>query len=380
MKLSAQTARELEPGGVLRDHEVKGLQLRAWASGKSWTFYYRNRAGERRQPKLGDYPAISLDAARKLARELAERVARGEDPSAAKQAYRASPAVSELAAAYMEEHRAGAKPRTIEENERRLKLHILPQLGALKVADVEYTDIAKRLDAIAAASGPVCANRVRSLLSGLFAYAEHDARKWRPRGSNPVADTGKRPERPRRRKMEPAEFVRVAKALDQYALIYPRQIAVVRVALLAGTRITELATAKWRDLEGGNKIIRHDHKTQRTGEVREIVLPAQALEVMRALPTDPEGYIFGAGMNRYSVRTVWEIVRGVAGVPDLRVQDMRRTFASVALSSGFSLDLIGQLFGHRSTDTTRGYSWLETEAAETAAQRTADVISKRMAG
>ena len=379
-KLTAQAARELPAGRVLRDHEIRGLELHAKTSGRAWLFYYRNAAGVRRRPRLGYFPAIPFEVARKPAKDYSECVARGEDPSAQRSEYRASPTVADLADAFMQEHRIGRKPRTIEENERRLKLHILPQLGALKVCDVAHADVSKRLAAIEAESGPVCANRVRSLLSGLFAFAEHSDRAWRPRGSNPAQDTHKRPERPRRRKMEPHEFAAVARVLDDLEPVYPRQIAAIRVALLAGTRITELVTAKWADLEGGNKIIRHDHKTQRTGEVREIVLPAQALEIMGALPRDPGGYIFGAEMDRYRIRTVWERVRELAGCPDLRAQDLRRTFASVALSAGHSLDVIGQLFGHRHSDTTRTYAWLERNAAASAAQATADEISKRMQG
>lgn len=392
MKLSAQTARDLREGDVLRDHVVSGLELWAKKSGKFWFLYYRNAAGERRRPKLGEYPAIPLDKARELAKGWLQEVAKGNDPGADRAAYRAAPRVSDLIAEYLKLSETRDKPRTYEEKARRARVHINPhELASKKVVDVTLADVnaflahaaEKRLIAREGKKpltlgGRTCARHLRDFLSGCFDLAEHSDYKWRERGTNPVIDSLVFRPRKRRRHMQGDEWARIAEQLDIAQPEYPKRVAAIRVALLAGTRITELITAKRSQLHG-NQLVLAEHKTERTGDDRVIYLPQQALDIIATLTDDGSGLIFGP-MTRYDIRTVWERVRERAGCPDLRAQDLRRTFASAAKSAGKGLDVIGELFGHKDPGTTRSYAWLFDEAATKAAQETANEISKRMGG
>ena len=86
--------------------------------------------------------------------------------------------------------------------------------------------------------------------------------------------------------------------------------------------------------------------------------------------------MFGNGGLRY----VWKLARKAAGVPDLQLRDARRTFASVGLSNGTSLDAIGKHFGHTKTQTTEGYAWLLEDAAKALVNKTADQMAGLMAG
>jgi len=403
-ELTAATARDLQPAtgpdgkprpSKLKDHVVKGLELHCYPNGrKSWLLYYRAPSGAERRPKLGEYPLWKLDEAREEAKRWLKERDRGNDPSAARKAYKASPTVAEWADYWLAEECARAdKPRTLEEKQRRVRLHIKPRLGALKVADVKLKDINAALDYVAKHSGTTAARHVRSDLSGMFRFAEHDDHKLRPRYSNPVrdSDTFKKPKR--RRHMEGDEAPKVAEALDALAVRYPQRVAALWCILLAGTRVTELVTAR-RSWRAGDKIVLAEHKTDRTGDERVIVLPAQAVKIIDGLDDDGSGYIFGRELSnaakrqdgkvndraRWLIRTVWEEAREIAGCPDLRVQDFRRTFASAAKSAGRSIETVGELFGHKDIETTNGYSWLFDEAASAAAQDTANEIEKRMRG
>ncbi len=383
-KLTVQAARELRPGQTLKDHVVTGLQLRARATVKTWHVYYRGKDSLQRRPKLGTFPALSLEAARDAAKAVLARVARGDDPSSEWSALREAPRVADLWDHYWTHHALRRKtPRSREEDARNYRLHVQPYLAAARVADLKRHDIDTRLYAVANTSGDIAANRVRSLLVKMLAMAaDPNGLAWLPPGMSPATGAAKRVERARRRKAEPVELERIALALDDLAPSYPWQIAALRVMILCGSRVSELLTARRHELVG-NTIVKATHKTMKTGEDRRIVLPRQALDVIAALPAARNGYLFGPlGEHkepRHATRHVWEMVREKAGCPDLRQQDLRRTFASVAKSRGVSLDQIGEIFGHKQTQTTARYAWLYEDSSSAAVQAVADELSSKAA-
>lgn len=379
MKLSAQAARDLKPGAVLKDDKIKGLELHANEAGKVWKLYYRF-AREQRRPVIASYPAHSIENARELAQDWHQQLARGIDPQANRTAYATAPRVSDLCHEYVERWASKRdKPRTLEEKKRIIKLHVLPQLGHLRVVDAKLSDIDARLESVASKSGTGAARGVRAALSSMFRFAEHDDLKWRERYTNPVRDAKRYRPGKRRRHMEGHEAPAVARELDRLAAQYPERVAALWIILFAGTRVTELITAKRAQMRG-NTIVLTEHKTQRTGDDRTIVLPAQALAYIAKLKDDGSGFIFGRDVTRYHIFTVWDLARKAAGCPDLRVQDFRRTFASAAKSAGRSIETVGELFGHKERQTTDGYMWLFEEAATEAAQDTANELEKRMRG
>lgn len=383
MKLTAASARDLQAPGTIKDHIVRGLELRAKARGKYWFYYYRAPGGEQRRPKIGAYPAISVDAARDLARELAVKVAQGLDPSKARTDYRASPTVADLLAVYIAEHATVYKSQgAAEADERNARNHVLPVIGHLKVSEVQLSHINDVTQALGKAGKPVMANRVRALLRKMFNVAIYQKR-WILTGINPAGKGALSfPEFKRRRKVEPSEFEALSKALDALERAEPRNVAAIRCILLAGARITELATAPRSALARGIVSLQ-EHKTAATGDTREIYLPGQALAVIEALPDDGSGRLFGAGVDRFTVYRVWQKALEAAGLDTagkgrLRPQDLRRTFASLGISKSGDLDDIGELFGHKNVQTTRGYAWLYEDAKRLKVQEVADKVSGLM--
>lgn len=379
MKLSTQTANALLSGEVLKDHVVKGLQLRGNASGsKSWFFYHRVD-GDQRKPKIGEYPSLTIEAARAAAKTWHERIASGEDPSKVRQERRHAPTVAELAASYLDELQTRVelnlfKARSLADYAWYVQRHIVPALGRMKAVDVKPTDVVELLNKVGRKT-PVAANRLRATLSGMFGLAER--MQYRPAGSNPTRGAPHFLELKRERFATREECVAMARELAAMREEHPAAVAALLVILYAGTRVTELVTAA-KSQRLGAVLVLQRHKTERKGKPRRIYLPRQAVALIDSLRDDGSGLVFGAGLTRYVIFDVWRIAREKAGCTDLRVMDLRRTFGSAANSAGHALEQIGQVFGHEDPNTTRRYAHLFDDAARRMVQDTADELEQRM--
>lgn len=387
LKLTVEAARKSQPGEILRCHVVKGLELWTKETGAAWYLYYRNHAGDRRRPKLGNWPALPIERAREAAREMLERIAKGEDPSGERQRLRAASSFADLCDAYIAFKAQTNKPRSMEEIRRHVRV-AKAEIGDVRAEDVALPHVNRVLAAVAdrkhaagtqpcRMSAPVAANRQRETLRGILNYAERPSVGVRRPNTNPIGETAKNREHKRRVTADENDLRRLAAAFRVLSAIHPAEVAALLTILYCGTRVTELLSATARQYVGG-KITLDEHKTDRTGDARVIYAPAQAQRLIAAIQAKGargEALLFG-GIDRYSVFRVWEKARELSGCNlALTVRDLRRTFASVALSqAGASLDQIGELFGHRDTATTAGYSWLLDGAAKDISQRTADKI------
>lgn len=380
VQLSAKAARDLRPGETLRDHVVTGLSLRAGAAGKTWMLYYRVGKQERR-PALGKFPDLSLEAARAVAKEWKQRIARGEDPSADRQASRVAPTMQELADYYLNDW--GPKnyaAATLTDVRNAVRNEILPALGAkTPVRDVTVQAVARMVER-KAKTAKTRANRLRAYASKMFQLAESSTLGWRPKRSNPCRDEDvpHYTERKRRTHIKADEFAKLKVAFETQAIARPRHVACLYCILFGGTRVTEMASAKRAWLRG-NVLELREHKTaKRTGDVRSIVLPTQAIALLDNLPEHRDGSLFGPGVDKFSLWKVFKAARDAAGLPHIQVRDLRRTFASVAKTGGASLAQIGDIFDHGSPVTTARYAWLFEDAKGELVQSTADAMAALM--
>jgi len=375
MQLSYRAALDMQPGQVLRCSQVAGLILRCRKSERSWWYYYRHN-GRQRWLRLGVFPALTVDGAREAARARATAVAKGDDPATARKVARDAPAILELWREYRREHiekRCGAD--TVKVYDSYYSAHI-SRLDRVKVAELRLTDVNRFLARIGN-DRPVTANRVRALLWAMMEYAESPDVAYRPHGSNPCKRSIVHPEHRRKRHIRRDEFPAIGDAMRAEAAERPREMAAILCTLLAGSRVTELAKARrWQFDAARGCVVLDDHKTsKRTGEERTIWLPSQAAALIASLPDDGSGYLFGRGLNRFNLRRAWLRVVTAAGCPDVRLQDLRRTFASIAKTRGVGLDAVGELLGHKQRETTGRYAFLFEERAAGIAQETGDALS-----
>lgn len=354
---------DLAIGSVIRDTKVVGLHAKKTNSGISWKLYYRTKEGRERRPKIGSYPGLTVTQAREIARGLLMEVAQGKDPSGEKRTSREAPTVKDMVDKYNKEH--APRKKTGGEDGRIAERYILPEFGNRKVFSIDYTDIAKLHRRMK--KTPYQANRVVALLSKQFQLTERWG--WRPQGSNPCRGVEKYREKKRKRYMAVEEAQAVAQCLDRHVERSPAGVAFIYLLILTGARLSEIAAAQWTDLDGGY-ITLEDSKN---GEIRKIFLPEQAMKVIGQLPRTT-GSITGIK----TPAKLWQTVRVEAGCPDLRLHDLRHSFASAAISAGFTLAQIGELLGHKSNQTTHRYAHLMDEMAKESANVTGELIADRM--
>ena len=351
---------------IVWDSSLSGFGVRAKASGvKTFVIQYRNRGGRSRRLSLGNLGKVTLDQARKEALKLLGQVAAGADPAEERRMRLRSETISQLADVYMKEHCAGrCKPSTIEANTWLLNKFVKPRLGRRKLLELRPVDIAKMHADLQAT--PYNANRVLGLLRAMLNCAE----RWEmiPRGSNPAAVIKPYPERRRERFLSADELKSLMDALDaaeQEESIDRYEAAAIRLLIFTGCRLSEITTLEWDSVDLANaRIVMARHKTDQYG-AKIIPLNAPALGVLTDLPRveDNPYVIVGkkTGKHLINLEKPWRRVRKAAGLDDVRIHDLRHSFASFAVGAGVPLALIGGLLGHRSVQTTARYAHLAND-------------------
>lgn len=344
MKLSDRAIKASAPGDTLRDTVVRGLQLRVFAERRVFYFYYRPRAGSvaERRPKIGEWPTVSLDTARAIAQEWAGMVARGLDPAAELANKPETPTVADMLRRYLKEH--AKKKKSYADDARMVERIIIPDLGDIRVCDLNYDHVAKLHSDLARI--PIQANRVLALMSKACNLAE----LWglRAQRSNPCRFVARYPEQKRKRYMTADEAPRIAALLAEAEAHNPQAVLFIYMLILTGARPEEIARARPEWIDGA--VLRlPDSKVG----ARPVYLPPAVQALLQKVPANASTL---TGIQ--SPRGLWRIIRVKAGCPDLRLYDLRHTFASAALAAGYSLDQIGTLLGHASPLTTKRYAHL----------------------
>jgi integrase len=345
-----------QPGELIRDDQVKGLHVRVTATAKSWYLYYRSKDGAERRPKLGEFPTLGVAEARKAAKAILDQVAVGKDPSAEWQAARNAPTMTMLWDAWRSDR--GLKKKTSDEDDRMWNRYCL-RLHNRKVADITYDDINALHKGIPA---KYQANAVIRLLSTLLNFAVAP-KKWIM--SNPCDGLEKNPERKRQRYMSMDEAKAIARELTAAAATEPKSVLFIYLLIYTGARKSEIGKFHWNQIVG-DAIVLTEHKTDGYMAERVIHLPPQAVALLESLPRG-EGPVLGIA----DPKKFWGALRKRAGCPDLRMHDLRHSFASVAISAGLNLSQIGLLLGHQSTQTTQRYAHLMDSAGTALATTTA---------
>jgi integrase len=323
--------------------------------------------GKRPRHRVGLRPPLKVADARELARQMLVDIRQGRDPALERKArQRAAEAgnttVAELAKDWMEKHVAKLKPRTQEDYKRLLAQHINPALGHLPVgeAGVSYDDV-NRLH-VAMKRTPRRANYAVSTVRALMNYAIR--RKLRT--TNPASGITMYRERQIERFLTEAEIAKAAdgiEAVERAGKIGPHAAAGLRLALFTGARSGEITAAQWTHVDWARKQVRLPDS--KTNEPRTIHLSDAALEVLRTVPRRGPYVIAGdvEGQPFKNLTRSWIVARDHAGLNDVRLHDLRHSYASLAAGRGVSLQMIGKLLGHKVPATTQRYAHLARDAA-----------------
>jgi integrase len=375
-RITVNVVKSLKPGETVWDISPVGLAARCQRSAKVYCLKYRFK-GRQRWLTIGKHGSPwTPDTARTEAERLLGMVAVGDDPAVHRDAERKAPTMKEALERFLSDHiKKKRKAGTAAEYARLLDKIILPNLGRHRVKDVVTADITHLH--LRLSKTPYQANRCIALLSKFFNWTELEV--LRPQFSNPCRHVEKFKEAKRERMLSPEELGRLGDALAAFSNRSPYTVAAIKLLVFTGARLNEILTLRWDsvDMEQG-EIRLADSKTG----AKTIHVPPPALAVLEELPkVHGNPYVIvGQKTGRHLVNLAkpWRAIRGTAGLDDVRIHDLRHAFASVAVSSGMSLPIIGKILGHSQPQTTARYAHLAADPVKAAAARVADTIAAAM--
>ena len=359
------------------DRHLPGFGVRVAASGrKTYIVQSRGPNGSVRVT-IGPHGTITPDQARKQAAATIDRIKRGEDPVPPPP--RPEPVVADLAERFMRAHvEVNCKPSSAEFYRLALDKHVLPALGAMPVRAVERAHVTALHHALR--DRPVMANRVIDILSKMLTLAE--AWDLRPAGKNPCRSVRRYKEEKRERFLAPDEVRRLGRVLTEAeaeggASVYA--VAAIRLLMLTGCRLNEVLTLRWDDVDRTARELRiRDGKTG----PRSVPLTPTVMDVLGAIPRVPGNHwvIAGtrSGAHLPSIRRHWDRFRAKADLEDIRIHDLRHSYASRALALGESLTMIGRLLGHTKVSTTARYAHLARDTEKASAARVGGSIGAHL--
>ena len=243
------------------------------------------------------------------------------------------------------------KPRTVTVNRAYLRNQIMPWFRGRPIADITRREVQRWFAALHAT--PAAANRSLPILSSILRQAEIYGH--RSEDSNPCVGLRRYRRRSRERFLTVGETRRLGTALAAQEAVTPLPAAVVRLLLLTGCRQSEVRTLQWQDYREGHLFLRDSKTGPRT-----VWLSSPARSVLdRLLRTDRWLFPASKGVGPMRTETLyacWRIVRTAAGLPDVRLHDLRHSYASFALRQGETVLTIGRLLGHSDPATTLKYT------------------------
>ena len=357
---------------VFWDRELPGFGVRVYPTGSKVYVVQCRTHGKSKRVTLGRHGVISADQARRKAALTIARIKGGEPPEPE---FSDGVTVAVLAERYLREHVAiHCKASSGKLYQRALERFILPAYGHMGVEEVrreEVSELHYKLREI-----PYQANRVLEIESKIFNLAE----LWglRREGCNPCRFVSKYKERQRERFLSEEEFRglgEVLKGMEAEGSVSAYAAGAIRLLMLTGCRRNEIVKLRWEDVD------------MEAGELR---LP-DGKTGARLVPLSPAAAAVLGGLRRVAgnpwvipgskpgrpladLQPVWKRVRNRAGLEEVRIHDLRHSFASRALALGEGLPMIGKLLGHTQVQTTARYAHLARDSVKASASRIADSI------
>jgi len=424
-RITKRTVDALKPGGLVWDADVRGFGVRCQRRDKVYVVKAKVK-GRWRWFRIGIHGAPwTPETAREKAKGILGQIADKKDPAAIRDAEKANPTVGKLVEWFLAEHvEAKRRPRTLSSYKDLLNRLVVPTLGKSKVADVTRDDVAKLHHAHKAT--PYQANRMLAVLSKMFGWAE--GRGYRAEGTNPCRHVEKYRENKRERFLSEIELAALGDVLaegerDNRESAYV--VGAIRLLMFTGARLGEILSLRWEHVDTEKAMLFLPES--KTGQ-KAIWLSAPALETLSAIPRmDKNPHVICGdkeGRSLVNLEKAWRriraratvglwardddkkvsgVVAGLAktlgrepthaeclaaakkaevdlpiGMADVRLHDLRHSFASVGASGGLSLPMIGKLLGHTQAATTARYAHLAADPVKAANEAIGATIAAAM--
>jgi integrase len=370
----------------LFDEDVRGFGAVIYRSGgRGFLITYRS-GGRKRFHTIGRWPDWTVVAAREHARLIRRDIDNGKDPQAERVERREVPTFADLADRYCREHLPRLAPRNASDQRSMLENLVLPRWRHRRLDEITSADVEDLLAAVADGRArpakkdarsrgrrellpsrptPVRANRCGEVLRKMFNLA---TKKWRLCGENPADGFYRRLEVEREIFLSAEEIDRLATALNEAE--DQRGAAIVRMCMLTGARLGEVREARFEQFNLDLLVWTKPAANTKQKKVHRVPISEDvaALVRLRQAAVGDAGWLFpGDALGAdgrpkdqpvQDIRRFWSTLRVKAGLGEVRMHDLRHTFASLLASGGASLHMIGKLLGHAQSRTTQRYAHL----------------------
>ncbi|MBE7196278.1 MAG: tyrosine-type recombinase/integrase [Parafilimonas terrae] len=385
--------------------DLAGFGVRVFPSGRR-VYYadYRTKAGTRRRMSLGAHGKITVDEARKLAIVTLGDVIRGEDPAEERATRRGSLTVAELCDRYLNAANKGLimgkrgvakKASTLYVDRGRIERHIKPLLGKRLVADLTQPDVQRFVREVQAGKtagviktgfrgkavvegGPGTAARTVGLLGGILSFAISEQIIT----ANPTAGVKRPADKKRKRRLSPAEYAALGKALlaaEDDGSERWQAVAGIRLLALTGCRLGEIVRLRWSEVDAAGSCLRLE-ETKEGASVRPLgKVAAVVLELLQHVPGSPYVLPAARGAGAFtSLPDALERIAARAGLEGVTAHTLRHSFASTAGDLGYSDSTIGAMLGHAGHGVTSRYIHHLDAVLIAAADRVSEAIAQAM--
>jgi integrase len=371
--ITLNVVKTLQPGSVAWDRDVKGFGVRRQRQAVKYILKSRIR-GKDHWFTIGTHGSPwTPDTARQEAKRKLGEIAAGKNLAAIRAQQRSVLSFADVVDRFLEEHGKKIERRTATEYERLLRRHAVPALGDRPIDGIDRAGVAKLHHSLAAT--PRQANLLLSVLSKLMGWAAK--RGLLPSEANPCRGIDRYKENKRERFLRAVELSRLGEALrdaEREKTLSPYAIAAIRLLLLTGARKSEILSLRWDYVDPDNRLLRLPRS--KTGP-KSIYLTTAAAEILQSLPRVQGNpfVIVGAGAHLVNLQKPWDCIRARAGLEEVRLHDLRHSYASVGATSGLSLLFVGKLLGHTQASTTQRYAHLAEDPVRQAGEQISEAIA-----
>jgi integrase len=368
---------------VVYDDSVRSLCIHVTRTSKSF-YVYRKSHGRPLRYKLGSFPELSVDVARKRAMKDLGEIVQGKDPREERKAIRESVTLQDLFERWEKGHanlRHTAKTRVTDKS--RFET-CFGNWKARKIGTIKEQHVRSKHAELAEERGHVTANRAIQLLRRLFNFARLQPN---PAGNKAVQFFA---ERPRSRYLLGDELPKFFKALNDEPNEAFRDF--FQLALLTGARRGNVQSMRWDEVKlrestwiiPAEKSKNHEPVYVHLVDVAKAILERRLRDAQRRKVDGDERYgewVFPS--KRFDARTphlteakgAWERVLARAKIKNLRVHDLRRTLGSYQAIGGASLPIIGKSLGHGDgSEATAIYARLQLDPVRASVNAAASAI------
>jgi integrase len=343
------------------DTELRGFSCEAAASGrKTFNVMFHDEYGRQRQKKVGDAALMPVKEARAKAGEMLLQVARGGATSLCEgHGLRDCPTFAEFVATRYMPH-AKATKRSWKCDDSLLRTHLLPMFGKKILTEIRLDDVqAFYQRSVENGSAQASTNRRMILLRYIFNLAL----KWEVHGvtKNPASAIKlPNPRNEQEHYLSAEETTRLQRMVERSRNRMLRFI--IPALLLTGMRKREVLDAKWENLDLVAKTYYLPGAATKSCQARTVQLSNSMIQLLQSVPHRPDcPFIFAnpdTGKPFVSIYASWNMARIKAGLPEVRIHDLRHTFASLLINGSYELYDVMKALGHTQISTTMRYAHL----------------------